>query len=96
MVSEEALQIGEKRREVKGKGVKERFAQLNAVFQRISSRDKKVFLCEQTKKQRKMIEWKKTGDLFNRIGDVQGTFHAKMGTIKDRNGKYLTEKKILR
>ena len=50
MVSEEALQIGEKRREVKGKGVKERFAQLNAVFQRISSRDKKVFLCEQTKK----------------------------------------------
>ena len=85
-----------KRREAKGKGEKERYTQLNAEFPRIASRDKKALLCEQSKKLEEDNRMEKTRDLFNKIGDVKGTFHAKMGIIKDRNGKDLTEKKILR
>ena len=90
-LSEEALQIAEKRREVKGKGEKERYIQLNAEFQRIARRDKKAFLnkqCKETEENNRMGE---TGELFKKIGDIKGTFHARIGTIKDRNGKDLTE-----
>jgi len=78
-----------KRREVKGKGEKERYTHLNAEFQRIARRDKKAFLSDQCKE----IEEnnKMTRDLFKKIRDTKGTFHAKMGTIKDRNGMNLTE-----
>ena len=87
-LSEEALQIAEKRREVKGKGEKERYIQLNAEFQRIARRDKKVFLnkqCKETEENNRMGE---TGELFKKIGDIKGTFHARTGTRKDRNGPY--------
>ena len=87
---EEALQIPEERREVKGKGERERCTQLNAEFQRIARRDKKVFSNEQyKKKKRKTIEMEmgKTRCLFKKIEDIKGTFHAKMSTIKDRYGK---------
>ena len=89
-LSEEALQIAEKRKEVKSKGEKERENQLNAEFQRIARRDKKAFLSEQCKEigENRM---KKTRDFLKKIGDTKRTFHAKMGTIKDRNGKDLTE-----
>ena len=77
-----------KRREAKGKGEKERYAHLNIEFQRISRRDKKAFLSDQCKEIKKN---NKTRDLFKTIRDTKGTFHAKMGTIKDRNGMDLTE-----
>ena len=86
---EEVLQIAEKRRETKGKGEKERYIHLNAEFQRIARRDKKVFLSDQYK-QRKTIEWERR-DLFKKIRDTKGTFHVKMGAIKDRNGMDLRE-----
>ena len=79
-----------KRREAKGKGEKERYTYLNADFQRIARRDKKAFLSDQCKKQRKIIE-QKIRDIFKKIRDTKGAFHAKLGTIKDRNGKDLTE-----
>ena len=81
---EEALQIAEKRRQVKGKGEKERYIHLNAHFQRIARRDKKAFLSDQCKEIEGNNRMGKTGDLFKQIRDIKGTFHAKMGTIKDR------------
>ena len=90
-LSEEALQIAEKRREVKGKGEKEREIQLNAEFQRIARRDKKAFLSDQCKEIEENNRMGKTRDLFKKIRDTKGTFHAKMGSIKDR-----TKQKILR
>ena len=80
-----------KRREVKGKGEKERYTHLNAEFQRISRSDKKAFLSDQCKEIEENIRMGKTRDLFKKIKYTKGTFHAKMGTIKDRNGKDLTE-----
>ena len=88
---EELLQISEKRREVKGKGEKERYTYLNAEFQRIARRDKKAFLTDQCKEIEKNNRMGKTGDLFKKIRDTKGIFHAKMGTIKDRNHMDLTE-----
>ena len=90
-MSEEALQRAEKRREVKGKGEKERYTHLNAGFQRIARRDKKAFLSESCKEIEENNRMGKTRDLFKQIRDTKGTFHAKMGTIKDRNGMDLTE-----
>ena len=90
-LSEEALQIAEKRREVKGKGERERNTQLNAEFQRTARRDKKTFLSEQCKEIEENNRMGKTRDLFKEIRDTKGIFHAKMGTIKDRNGMDLTE-----
>ena len=89
-LSEEALQIAEKRRDVKGKGEKERYKHLNAEFQRIARRDKKAFLSSQCKEKEENNRMGKTRDLFKKIRDTKGTFHAKMGTIKDRNGMDLT------
>ena len=86
-LSEEALQIAVKRREVKSKGEKERYTHLNAEFQRISRRDKKAFLSDQCKEIEENNRMGKTRDLFKKIRDTKGTFHAKMGTIKDRNGR---------
>ena len=90
-LSEEALQIAEKRREEKGKGEKERYTHLNAKFQRIVRRDKKAFLSDQCKEIEENNRMGKTRDFFKRIRDPKGTFHAKMGSIKDRNGMDLTE-----
>ena len=90
-LSEEALQIAVKRREVKSKGEKERYTHLNAEFQRIARRDKKAFLSDQCKEIDESIRMGKTRDLFKKIRDTKGTFHAKMGVIKDRNGRDLTE-----
>ena len=90
-MSEEALQITEKRREAKGKGEKERYTHLNAEFQRIARRDKKAFLIDQYKKIEEDNRIGKTRDLFKKIRDTKGTFHAKMGTITDRSGIDLTE-----
>ena len=90
-VSEEALQIAVKRREAKSKGEKERYSHLNAEFQRIARRDKKGFLSDQCKETEENNRMGKTRDLFKKIRDTKGTFHAKMGSIKDRNGKDLTE-----
>ena len=90
-LSEEALQIVEKRREVKVKGEKERHNHLNAEFQRIARRDKKAFLSDQCKEIEENNRMGKTRDLFKKIRDTKGTFHAKMGSIKDRNGMDLTE-----
>ena len=90
-LSEEALQVAEKRREAKGKGEKERYTHLNAEFQRIARRDKKAFLSDQCKEIEENNRMRKTRDLFKKIRDTKGTFHAKMGTIKDRNGLDLTE-----
>ena len=90
-MSEEALEIAEKRKEVKGKGKKKRYIHLNAEFQRISRRDKKAFLGDQCKEIEENNRMGKTRDLFKKIGDTKGTFHAKMGSIKDRNGMDLTE-----
>ena len=80
-----------KRREAKSKGEKERYTHLNAEFQRIARRDKKVFLSDQCKEIKENNRMGNTIDLFKRIRDIKGTFHAKMGTIKDRNGRDLTE-----
>ena len=90
-LSEEVLQIAEKRREAKGKGGKERYTHLNAEFQRIARRDKKAFLSEQCKEIEENNRMGKTRDLFRKIRDTKGTFHAKTSTIKDRNGMDLTE-----
>ena len=90
-MSEEALQIAEKRREEKSKGEKERYTHLNAEFQRIARRDKKDFLNDQCKEIEENNRMEKTRDLFKKIRDTKGTFHAKMVTIKDRNGTDLTE-----
>ena len=91
LLSEEALQIAMKKREAKGKGEKERYSHLNAEFQRIARRDKKAFLSDQCKEVEKNNRMEKTRDLFKKIRDMKGTCHAKMGTIKDRNGMDLTE-----
>ena len=85
-LSEEALQIAVKTREAKSKGEKERYTHLNAEFQRITRRDMKAFLSEQCKEIEKNNRMGKTRDLFKKIRDTKGTFHAKMGTIKDRSG----------
>ena len=90
-LSGEALQIAVKRREVKSKGEKERYKHLNAEFQRIARRDKKAFLIDQRKEIDENNRMGKTGDLFKKTRDNKGTFHAKMSTIKDRNGMELTE-----
>ena len=90
-LSEEALQTAEKRKEVKGKGEKERYTHLNAEFHRIARRDKKAFLSDQGKEIEDNNRMGKTRYLFKKIRDTKGTFHAKMGTMKDRNGMNLTE-----
>ena len=90
-LSEEALQIAVERREVKSKGEKERYKYLNVEFQRISRRDKKAFLSDQCKETEGNNRMGKIRDLFKKIRDTKGTFHAKMGSIKDRNGLDLTE-----
>ena len=90
-LSEEALQIAVKRREVKNKGERERYKHLNAEFQKIARRDKKAFFSDQCKEIEENNRMEKTRDLFKKIRDSKGTFHAKMGTIKDRNGMDLTE-----
>ena len=90
-LSEEALQIAVNRREVKGKVEKERYTHLNAEFQRIGRRDKKAFLSDQCKEIEVNNRMGKTRDLLRKIRDTEGKFHAKMGTIKDRNGVDLRE-----
>ena len=90
-LSEEALQIAVNRREVKGKGEKERYTHLNSEFQRIARRDKKAFLSNQCTEIEENNRMGKTRDLFRKIRDTKGTFHAKMGSIKERNGRHLTE-----
>ena len=88
LLSEEALQIAEKRREAKGKGEKERYTRLNGEFQRIARRNKKAFLRARNRgKQENWKDWRS----FKKIRDTKGTFHTKMGSIKDRNGTVLTE-----
>ena len=91
MLSEEALQIAEKRKEAKGKGEKESYKHLNAEFQRIARRDKKAVLSDQCKEIEESNRMGKTRCLFKKIRDTKGTFHAKMGSVKDRNGMDLTE-----
>ena len=90
-LSEEALQIAVKRTEAKSKGERERYKHLNAVFQEIARRDKKAFLNNQCKEIEENNRMGKTRDLFKKIRDTKGTFHAKMGSIKDRDGRDLTE-----
>ena len=90
-LSEEVLQIPEKRREAKGKGEKERYTHLNAEFQRIARRGKKAFLNDQCREIEENNSMGKTRDLLKKIRDTKGTFHAKMGSIKVRNGMDLTE-----
>ena len=90
-LSEKALQIAEKKREAKGKGEKERYKYLNAEFQRIARRDKKDFFSDQCKEIQENNRMGKTTDLFKKIRDTKGTFHANMGLIKYRNGVDLTE-----
>ena len=87
-LSEEALQLAEKRREAKGKGEKERYTHLNAEFQSIARRDKKAFLSNQCKEIEENNRMGKTRDLFKKMRNTKGTFHAKMGSIQDRNGRY--------
>ena len=89
-LSEEGLQIAEKRREGKSKGEKERYTHLNAEFQKIARRVKKAFLSDQCKEIQENNRMEKTRVLFKKIRDTKGTFHAKMGSIKDRNGMDLT------
>ena len=90
-MSEEPLQISVKRREAEGKGEKERYTHLNAEFQRIARRDEKAFLSDQCKQIEENNRMGKTRGLFKKIRDTKGIFHAKMGTIKDRNGMDLTK-----
>ena len=90
-MSEEALQIAEKRREAKGKGEKERYTYLNADFQRTAKKDKKAFFSDQCKEIEENNRMGKTRDFLKEIRDTKGTFHAKMGTINYRNGMDLTE-----
>ena len=94
LLSEEALQIAEKRRAAKDKEEMERYIHLNAEFQRIARRDEKAFLSDQCKEIEENNRMEKTRDLFKKIRDAKGTFHAKMGTIKDRNGMDLIEEDI--
>ena len=93
-MSKEALQIAVKRREVKSKGEKEKYKHLNAAFQRIARRDKKAFLSDQCKETEENNRMGKTRDLFKKIRDTKGTFHAKMESIKDRNGIDQQKQKI--
>ena len=95
-LSEEDLQIAEERRDTKGNREKERYTHLTAEFQRIARGDKKTFLSDQCKEIEENNIMGKTRDLFNKISDTKGTIHAKMGTIKDRNGMDLQKQKILR
>ena len=95
-MSEEALQIAVKRREAKSKGEKGRYKHLNAEFQRIARRDKKAFLSDQCKEIEENNRMGRTRGLLEKIRDAKGIFHAKIGTIKDRNGMDLTEAEILR
>ena len=95
-LSEEALQTAMKRREAKGKGEKERYTHLNAEFQRIARRDKKAFLSNQCKEIEENSRIVKTRDLVKKIRDTKGAFHARMGTIKDRNGMDLTEEEDIK
>ena len=95
-MSEEALQIAVKRREVKSKEETERYKHLNAEFQRIARRDKKAYHSDQCKEIEENNRMGKTRDLFKKMRDIKVTFHAKMGTIKDRKGMDLTEAEILR
>ena len=95
-LSGEALQIAVKRREPKSKGEKERYKHLNAKFQRIARRDMKAFLSNQCKEIEENNRMGKTRDLFGKIRDAKGTFHAKMGSIKDRNGMDLTEEEDIK
>ena len=90
-LSGKALQIAVKRREAKSQGEKERYKQLNAEFQKIARRDKKAFFSDQCKEKEEKNRMGKTSDLFKKIRDTKGIFHAKMGSIKDRNGMDLTE-----
>ena len=90
-LSEEALQLAKKRREAKGKGEKARYTYLNAEFQRIARSNKKTFLSDQCKEVEENNRMGKTRDLFKKIRETKGIFHAKMGTVKDRNGMNLTE-----
>ena len=96
LLSEEALQRAVKRREAKSKGEKETYMHLNVEFQRTARRDKKAFLSDQCKEIEENNRMGKTRDLFKKIRNTKGTFHAKMGSIKDRNGRDLTEAKELR
>ena len=95
-LSDEGLQIAEQRREVKTKGEKERYTHLHAEFQRIARRDKKAFLSDHCKEIEENNRMGKTRDLFKKVRDIKGTFHAKMGSVKDRNGMDLKKQKILR
>ena len=95
-LSEEALQIAVKRREAKSKREKERYKHLNVEFQRIATRDKKAFLSDQCKEIEANNRMGKTRDLFKKIRDTKGTYHAKMGSIKDRNGMDLTEEEDIK
>ena len=96
-MSEEALQIAEKRREVKGRGEKKRYIHLNAEFQRITRRDKKAFFSDQCKDIEENNRMRKTRDLFKKIRDIKGTFHlTKMAKMKHRNGMDLTEAKDIK
>ena len=95
-LSEEALQIAVKRREVNSKGEKERYPHLNAEFLRIARRDKKAFLSDQCKEIEENNRKGKTRDLFKKIRDIKGTFHLKMGSIKDRNGMDLIEAEVIK
>ena len=95
-LSGEALQIAVNKREAKSKEEKRRYKHLNTEFQRIARRDNKAFLSDQCKEIEENDRMGKTRDLFKKIRDTKGTFHAQMGSIKDRNGMDLTEQKILR
>ena len=95
-LSEEILQIAEKRREAKGKGEKDRYTHFSVEFQRIARSNKKAFLNDQCKEIEENNRMGKTSDLFKKIRDTKGIFHAKMGSIKDRNDTDLTKQKILR
>ena len=95
-LSEEALKKAVNRREAQSKGEKKRYSHLNAEFQRIARRDKKAFLSDQCKEIEENYRMGKTRDLFKKIRDTKGTFHAKMGTIKDRNGMHLTEREDIK
>ena len=95
-MSEEALQIAVKRREVKGKGEKERYTHLNTEFQRITRRDKKAFLSDHGKEIDENNRMGKTRDIFNKMRDTKRILHAKMGSIKDKNGMDLTEAKDIK
>ena len=95
-MSEKTLQIAEKRREAKGKGEEERYIHLNAELQRIAKRDKKAFLSDQYKEIEENSRMGKTRDLFSKTGDTKGTLHTKMGSVKDRNSKDLTETEAIK